>query len=140
MTAERHRTPRYLAYCHAHGEADPDAMLARDRATYPGGKMTGFQIWTICQWHEWAEATGLRGKPHPVTDEHNAAFDAWLVSTYPPPAAPQKPVERPVPVAAPAPAPEPVEALEAQEIAPMAVVAAAPLARPAAPYTPDLFG
>lgn len=36
--------PIYLAYATAHGRT-PEAQLAADRATYPGGNMTGFILW-----------------------------------------------------------------------------------------------
>lgn len=37
--------PRYVAYCKAMGEPDPDKMLAADRVKYQGGSMCGFILW-----------------------------------------------------------------------------------------------
>jgi hypothetical protein len=44
FAAHQPSQPRYLAYCDAHGMT-PEAMLEHDRATFPGGSMTGFISW-----------------------------------------------------------------------------------------------
>lgn len=79
--------PRYIAYCAAHGESDPEKMLARDKETYPGGCMLGFMEWMKAQWAAWqadqeAEFPQLRGgnahewELYRLT--HAKLFDAWL--------------------------------------------------------------
>ncbi len=85
---ERNDTnPRYLAYCAAHGETDPEAMLARDRERYPGGCMVGFIQWNTAQWREWLTE---QAKTHPELAGYNAHegemfrlthaanYDTWL--------------------------------------------------------------
>jgi hypothetical protein len=64
-----HTNPRYLAYCLAHGETDPEVMLERERERWPGGVMVGYSLWIQEQWREFP------GAPW----EHEA-FDAWLAA------------------------------------------------------------
>jgi hypothetical protein len=40
--------PRYLAYCQAHNKT-PERMIAFDEKHWPGGKMTGFILWSNVQ-------------------------------------------------------------------------------------------
>jgi len=70
--------PRYLAYTRAHGEAEPVAMLRRDEATYPGGRMVGFMAWVNAQWRTWRR----ENPPAPCHEDEDTAFDAWLVAHY----------------------------------------------------------
>jgi hypothetical protein len=66
---------RFLAYCDAmHGGADPETVLARDRKTYPGGRMAGFLCWNSAQITAWRKETG-HGENTPL--DHDA-YDAWL--------------------------------------------------------------
>jgi hypothetical protein len=75
--------PRYLAYCRAHGESDPEAMLERDREAWPGGCMTGFVLWIgemkrgMAKTHPEAMFRGWNGA---ATDQivDQAAFDKFL--------------------------------------------------------------
>lgn len=69
--------PRYLAYCRVNGQAHPDKMLERDRASWPGGHMCGFMLWIQRKWFQWEKATGW--KSHwPKGDEQHKSFDTWL--------------------------------------------------------------
>ncbi|HMI93819.1 MAG TPA: hypothetical protein VK509_20740 [Polyangiales bacterium] len=73
---------RYLAYATAHGEPDPDAMLASDRERYPGGHMAGFSAWMSGRWQAWdasRPAAFAGDRDHRSPAEH-AAFDAWLAT------------------------------------------------------------
>lgn len=45
MTEQKEWNSRYLAYCKAHGEQDPEVMLQKDRVRWPGGYMAGYIIW-----------------------------------------------------------------------------------------------
>jgi len=67
-------TARFLAYC---GGESPDAVLARDRDQWPGGRMIGFILWTGRQWRAWEKATGYDPR-EPKTMAIHDAFDAWL--------------------------------------------------------------
>lgn len=69
--------PRYLAYCRATGEPDPDRAAERDRARYPGGHMVGYIVWIQDRWREWERANG-RTPWGNKTDAAHAAFDQWL--------------------------------------------------------------
>lgn len=94
--------PRYVAYAKAHGAADPDEMLERDRETWPGGCMIGFSLWIQERWRVFAESLGVSrscehgcggGRMHihvhmmgpgglKVGDDNDVdkAFDAWLTA------------------------------------------------------------
>jgi hypothetical protein len=74
--------PRYLAYCTAHGQPDPDAMLAADEERYPGGKMGGFQLWLGSKWLEWRAANGRKADDVLSSEDHQR-FDAWLAEGAP---------------------------------------------------------
>lgn len=69
--------PRYMAYCHAHGETDADKMLARDDERWPGGRMCGFILWTQARWSEWRRLMGY-GPHDPIDDYDHRTFDLWL--------------------------------------------------------------
>lgn len=73
-------TPRYLAYCRAHGHT-PEQQLEIDRRSWPGGHMVGFLLWN--------KETLLRfGKVRPSAfclghlSDHDA-YDNWLLEQYP---------------------------------------------------------
>lgn len=68
--------PRYLAYMHAHGASDPDAMQTLD-----GFKMVGFIIWIGRQVRAWLAETGR----HPVDATKDGGLDAWLAERHRPP-------------------------------------------------------
>ena len=74
-------TPRYLAYCRAHGRS-PEDMLAYDKARYPGGHMTGFILWlgdrwrVFCRMHGTWDTAELERKLGLV--EAHRDFDTWL--------------------------------------------------------------
>ena len=72
-------TARFLAYCRAHGTPDPRAMLSRDAARYPGGRMAGFMLWIGARWCDFYRA---EPKTHGRRDldRDQAAFDAWLAA------------------------------------------------------------
>lgn len=74
MTAEWN--PRYLAYCAAHGCADPAATLER----FPGGSFT---LWCEERWAEWDRARSPEYKRwgRIRTGQEQQAFTAWLLST-----------------------------------------------------------
>ena len=69
--------PRYLAYCVAHGEPSPDAMLERDRVRFAGGLMVGYIVWINARWSEWRRLVGLR-EYDALGDTAHASFDRWL--------------------------------------------------------------
>lgn len=77
MTTDHRWNPRYVAYCHAHGTPDPDAMLARDRERWPGGCMTGFLLWNGARWTEWRKIQGY-DLDTPLGPYDYASFDLWL--------------------------------------------------------------
>lgn len=63
----------YLAYCDAHGEPDPEAMLASD-----GGRILPFVLWMRGRWAAW-DAQKLEGRwTGDRSAEETAAFTAWL--------------------------------------------------------------
>jgi len=68
--------PRYVAYARAHRRT-PDAQLEHDRKEFPGGCMTGFQLWIAEQRREFYAA-----HPEAFYDRHtigdSAAWDRWL--------------------------------------------------------------
>lgn len=69
-------TTRYVAYATAHGRSC-EAMLAADRADWPGGSMTGFLLWMDDALREWQGTTRLdvsRCSPCEA-----AAFEGWLL-------------------------------------------------------------
>jgi hypothetical protein len=69
--------PRFIAYCIDTGQPDPDAALARDRRTFPGGCMFPFTQWIQARWFEWNVINGWpHGQPH-GPDQHYS-FDQWL--------------------------------------------------------------
>ena len=75
-------TPRYLAYCAAHGHRnDPEGMSARDREEWPGGCMTGFLLWSSRQLEDHRIAHPDRwfdgGRGHWGLVDH-AHYDQWL--------------------------------------------------------------
>lgn len=72
--------PRYLAYAKAYGETDPETMMERDRARYPGGHMCGFMLWMSARWSEWRELKGY-DMYRPLGPADHAEFDTWLQET-----------------------------------------------------------
>ncbi len=68
--------PRYLAYCVAHGEPDPDKMLTKDSARWTGC-MTGYILWIQARWSEWRRLMGYKGSD-PLWPIDHAMFDMWL--------------------------------------------------------------
>lgn len=72
--------PRYLAYCKAHREPDPDKMIEKDTELYPGGFMTGFIVWIGSMWMEWKQENKkfYAGDSHTPSNEDHDLFDAWL--------------------------------------------------------------
>jgi len=77
MDPQRDKNPRYLAYCRAHGESDPVAMLARDKEAWPGGRMCGYVLWMGDKWRAWRTAN-KRKADDVLTREDHQSFDAWL--------------------------------------------------------------
>jgi hypothetical protein len=69
--------PRYLAYCRAHGENDPDAMRAADDERWPGGRACGFILWMSAQWAAWRKANG-RGTWDVKTEDDQTSFDRMI--------------------------------------------------------------
>lgn len=71
---------RYLAYCKAHGEPDPDKMIEKDKKIYPGGFMCGFILWIQVKWDEWKEENKkfYSGDSHTPADSDHNLFDTWL--------------------------------------------------------------
>lgn len=72
--------PRYLAYCKAQGEPDPDKMMERDGELYPGGVMTGYIVWIGSMWMEWKDENKkfYSGDLRTPSDSDHDLFDAWL--------------------------------------------------------------
>lgn len=72
--------PRFLCYCAATGEPDPDRTLARDKSLFPGGSMTGFLVWIGEMWSDWDDqrpAQFARDEGVRTPAEHEV-FTAWL--------------------------------------------------------------
>lgn len=69
--------PRYLAYCRATGEPDPEKALARDVERYPGGRMAGFTLWISGSWAEW-DVQHMHPANHVRDDVEQKAFTRWL--------------------------------------------------------------
>jgi hypothetical protein len=44
---------RYVSYAMAHGESDPEKMLARDRADHPRSCILNFALWNRAEWKAW---------------------------------------------------------------------------------------
>jgi len=74
-----HKTwnPRFLAYCQAGGNPDPDKMLAHDEKRWKGGKMTGFVLWVQERWSTWRKLQGI-APDAPLFDADHQEFDRWL--------------------------------------------------------------
>ena len=81
MTEDKTTTnPKYLAYCKAHGEPDPEAMLERDRVEWPGGCMTGFILWIGEKAREFdAEYGGRDGRSCAPHSWYFREFDAFVL-------------------------------------------------------------
>ena len=73
---------RYVAYCKAHGEDNPETMLEKDAERYPGGKMVGFNLWIQHKIFTWKTLQNYpkdnAGRYLVFTGEDHNAFDAWL--------------------------------------------------------------
>lgn len=72
--------PRYVAYAVAHGQRNPEQMLADDWVTYPGGCMAGFMIWIDDRWDEFAAGNGWvrtssGSRDHCMSEQDHADFD-----------------------------------------------------------------
>lgn len=74
-TGTRDWNPRYLAYCRAHGNSDPEEMLARERERWPGGVMCGYLLWIDARWTEWRAE--VKWSPREPMIDHGP-FDRWL--------------------------------------------------------------
>jgi hypothetical protein len=72
-----HWNPRYLAYCQAGGEPDPDITIARDEERWKGGKMTGFMLWLRERWATWRRIKGMTPDAVLFEADHQE-FDQWL--------------------------------------------------------------
>lgn len=76
MSTPTEHTRRFQSYARSHG-LTPEAMLDRDRETFPGGCMAGFITWVTQRWAAWDASRGQKDVRHRMADEHEA-FDAWL--------------------------------------------------------------
>lgn len=65
--------PRFLVYCNG---VDPEAVLRRDGTIYPGGKMTGFLLWSAAILKEFERVRPTAFLHGSLVDQ--AAYDAWL--------------------------------------------------------------
>jgi hypothetical protein len=75
--------PRYVSYARVmHGTGDLDAVLAADRARYPGGCMCGFILFIQEHLSAFRKANGLGRFDH-LTIENHADFDAYLGTLQP---------------------------------------------------------
>ncbi len=79
--------PRYLCYCYANGETDPEAMLTADETRHPGGRMVGFLLFIAEEKRAFYAAHPQAFLDRGWTIGDQSAWDAWLTSRYP---APQK--------------------------------------------------
>lgn len=68
---------RYVLYCLAHSETDPDTMLRRDEKLYLGGKMVGYITWIGARWTEWRVLKSY-SRDYPLTQADHDEFDTWL--------------------------------------------------------------
>lgn len=75
--------PRYLAYCRAMGEPEPERMRALDKERWPAGHMAGFMLWMSERWQEWHAARGLRRHAHVLSDDDHASFHRELQERWP---------------------------------------------------------
>ena len=75
-------TPRYSAYCRAHGR-DPESMLAHDRERFPGGKMAGFIVWLRREWSAFDDEHHGGKAPFARPEGEHDAFNYFLVQRYP---------------------------------------------------------
>jgi hypothetical protein len=70
--------PRFVLYAKSRG-LSPDDALAQDAKDYPGGRMTGFLVWSNDKTSAYRKAHGLKTSD-PILDQDH--YDAWLgVST-----------------------------------------------------------
>jgi len=71
--------PRYLAYCRAHGNNDPEAMLEQDREKYPGGCMCGFILWLQNMWSQFHKFMEVPANSETAySQKYHDKFDLWL--------------------------------------------------------------
>ncbi len=76
--------PRFVAYARSQGR-DPEAQLAHDEETYPGGIMCGFMLFISEKWRTFSDlrpdlVPGSRGLNRLawLSTCHADQFDAWL--------------------------------------------------------------
>lgn len=72
--------PRYLAYCRSKGNT-PEQQSQIDLVDYPGGKMTGFILWTKQHWMDFYRENEL--DPNGIYSGIQEEFDKWLNNKYP---------------------------------------------------------
>lgn len=67
---------RYVRYAESNGNTPEDQAFADER-DWPGGRMTGFILWTGEAWQAWS---ALRGRKYddPKGEADHRDFDAWL--------------------------------------------------------------
>lgn len=78
-------TLRFIEYARQTGAESCDAAIERDAERWPGGKMTGFIVWTSAAWGEWCKLKGYRrtvsGSNDTVLSEADRAeFEVWLAA------------------------------------------------------------
>lgn len=84
--------PRYVAYAAAHNKT-PEAMIEHDKEAWPGGKMTGYILWSNAHWSRWfVECKGRKraepassSYPDYISERDQKHFTAWLQQQYPAP-------------------------------------------------------
>ena len=72
--------PRYLAYCHAHGEADPVKMSEKNT-----GCWHPFTQWNRSQMARFTRENNIKVKYGALNIKDSEAYDKWILEQFPAP-------------------------------------------------------
>lgn len=81
-------TPRYAAYCIAHGAASPAEQLAKDTACFGAHHTRPYVYWIGHQADAWCEQHGMVRVEMGFAEQQQ--FTEWLIARYPVPSAVQQ--------------------------------------------------